>query len=65
MAVKLSVGETMNIFNKKPETLNEAIDLKKKVRESGFPDAFVTATYQGKRIYLTELEKQGIIQFDK
>ena len=47
------------------KTLNEAIDLKKKVRESGFPDAFVTATYQGKRIYLTELEKQGIIQFDK
>ncbi len=47
------------------KTLNEALDFKKKVRTGGFPDAFVTAIYNGKRVYLTELETMGIIKLDK
>lgn len=47
------------------KTLNEALDSKKKIRSSGFPDAFVTAIYNGKRVYLTELETMGLIKLDK
>lgn len=43
------------------KTLNEAIAHKNKVREAGQKDAFVTAIYQGKRVYLEDLEKIGLI----
>lgn len=43
------------------KTLNEAIIHKNKVREAGQKDAFVTAIYQGKRVYLEDLEKIGLI----
>jgi tetratricopeptide (TPR) repeat protein len=43
------------------KTLNEAIAHKDKVRAAGQKDAFVTAIYQGKRVYLEELEKLGLI----
>lgn len=43
------------------KTLNEAIAHKDKVRAAGQTDAFVTAIYQGKRVYLEELEKLGLI----
>ena len=42
-------------------TLNEAIAHKDKVRAAGQKDAFVTAIYQGKRVYLEDLEKLGLI----
>jgi tetratricopeptide (TPR) repeat protein len=42
-------------------TLNEAIAHKNKVRAAGQSDAFVTAIYNGKRVYLEELEKLGLI----
>lgn len=47
---------TMGSFN----TLAEAEVLKKKVREAGITDAFVTAIYKGKRVYLEDLIKQDI-----
>lgn len=43
------------------KTLNEAIAHKEKVRAAGQADAFVTAIYNGKRVYLEELEKLGLI----
>lgn len=43
------------------KTLNEAIAHKDKVRAAGQKDAFVTAIYQGKRVYLEDLEKLGLI----
>lgn len=43
------------------KTLNDAIIHKNKVREAGQKDAFVTAIYQGKRVYLEDLEKIGLL----
>ncbi len=43
------------------KTLNEAIVHKDKVREAGQKDAFVTAIYEGKRVYLEDLERIGLI----
>jgi tetratricopeptide (TPR) repeat protein len=43
------------------KTLNEANAHRDKVREAGQKDAFVTAIYNGKRVYLEELEKLGLI----
>lgn len=43
------------------KTLNEAIAHKDKVKAAGQKDAFVTAIYNGKRVYLEELEKLGLI----
>jgi hypothetical protein len=43
------------------KTLNEAINHKKKVQSAGQKDAFVTAIYNGKRVYLEDLEKIGLI----
>jgi len=42
-------------------SLNAANEHCAKVRAAGQSDAFVTAIYNGKRVYLEELEKQGII----
>ncbi|MFL5762515.1 MAG: tetratricopeptide repeat protein [Bacteroidia bacterium] len=42
-------------------TLNEATAHKDKVRAAGQTDAFVTAIYKGKRVYLEDLEKLGLI----
>ncbi len=44
------------------ETLNKAFDHNKKVIKAGQPDAFVTVLYQGKRVYLEDLEKMGIFK---
>ena len=46
------------------KTLNEALEFKKKVRDAGISDAFITAIYQGKRVYLTELISQGLLQVE-
>lgn len=44
------------------KTLREAWDLNKKAVNAGQKDAFVTAYYKGKRIYLEQLEKLGIFK---
>ncbi|HEY0030594.1 MAG TPA: hypothetical protein VGC65_07540 [Bacteroidia bacterium] len=43
------------------KTLNEAASHKNKVQAAGQKDAFVTAIYKGKRVYLEDLEKIGLI----
>ncbi len=43
------------------KTLNSANDHCKKVRYAGQKDAFIIAIYNGKRAYLEDLEKEGII----
>jgi hypothetical protein len=43
------------------KTLEEAVAHKNKVRAAGQKDAFVTAILNGKRVYLEDLEKQGLI----
>lgn len=47
------------------KTLNEAIAHKNKVKAAGQTDAFVTAIYEGKRVYLEQLEKIGLIPVQK
>lgn len=47
------------------KTLNEALDFKKKVVGNGVADAFITAIYKGKRVYLTELVTMGLIEVNK
>jgi hypothetical protein len=42
------------------KTLGEAFEHNKKVVYKGQKDAFVTALYNGKRVYLEDLEKMGI-----
>lgn len=44
------------------KTLGEAWELNKKAVNAGQKDAFVTAIYQGKRVYLEELVKMGIFK---
>lgn len=43
------------------KTLESASEHKNKVRSAGQKDAFVTAIYNGKRVYLEDLEKLGLI----
>ncbi len=47
------------------KTLREAWDLNKKAVNAGQKDAFVTAYYKGKRIYLEQLEKLGIFKAEE
>ena len=42
------------------KTLGDAYEHNKKVINRGQKDAFVTAIYKGKRVYLEDLEKMGI-----
>ncbi|MBL7918907.1 MAG: hypothetical protein JNJ40_01255 [Bacteroidia bacterium] len=42
------------------KTLNEAFEFNKKVVKAGQTDAFVAVYYQGKRIYIENLERKGI-----
>jgi len=42
------------------KTLNEAFEFNKKVVKAGQTDAFVAVYYQGKRIYIENLERRGI-----
>ncbi len=59
--IKLDDGLT-RITVGKFNTLNEALEFKKKVRDAGISDAFITAIYKGKRVYLTELITMGLLQ---
>ncbi len=49
------------MLNKEYQTLNQVNEILKKVREDAVPDAFVICFYKGKRCYLEQLWKQGII----
>ncbi len=42
--------------------LNDAFEHNKKVIKAGQTDAFVTAIYNGRRVYLEELEALGIFK---
>jgi hypothetical protein len=44
------------------DTISKAYEYCKKVLEAGQKDAFVTAIYKGKRVYLEELEALGIFK---
>lgn len=50
---RITIGGSFN-------TLQKAYELNKKVVARGQKDAFVTAIYNGKRVYLEDLEKMGI-----
>ena len=52
-------------LDKEYKTLNQINEALEKVRKIAVPDAFVIATYKGKRCYLYELWKQGIIPEQK
>ena len=58
----LADGFTRITINGTFKTLEKAWEHNKKVIKAGQEDAFVTAIYQGKRIYLEELEKMGIFK---
>lgn len=47
------------------KTLAEAFELNKKVVMAGQSDAFVSVFYQGKRIYIENLEHKGIFVVNK
>jgi hypothetical protein len=50
---RITIGGTFN-------TLGKAYEHNKKVIKAGQTDAFVTALYKGKRVFLEELEEMGI-----
>ena len=53
------------ILNKEYKTLNEMNADLEQIRKIAVPDAFVVGFYKGKRYYLYELMKEGIIKDDK
>jgi hypothetical protein len=52
---RITIG---GVFN----TIRKAFEHNKKVINAGQKDAFVTAIYKGKRVYLEELEKMGVFK---
>lgn len=52
-------------LSKEYKTLNQVNEALEKVRKIAVPDAFVICDYKGKRCYLYELWKQGIIPEEK
>jgi hypothetical protein len=60
--LKLSDGITRFTIGGVFTTLNAANAHRDKVRAAGQKDAFVTAIYKGKRVYLEDLEKMGILK---
>ncbi len=53
------------MLNREYQTLNQINEVLKKVRGDAVPDAFVIGFYKGKRYYLEQLWKQGIIPEQK
>jgi len=53
------------ILNKEYKTLNEIKADLEQVRQIAVPDAFMVGFYKGKRYYIAELMKEGIIKEDK
>lgn len=60
-SMTLEDGVTRFTIGGEFKSLEEANSHCKKVRGAGQKDAFVTAIYNGKRVYLQELEARGII----
>lgn len=59
--VLLDDGVTRITIGGKFQTMRKAWEHNKKVINAGQKDAFVTAIYKGKRVYLEQLEKMGIL----
>ena len=63
---KMVVDDTPKfVLSKEYKTLNDIHTDLKQVRHLAVPDAFVVGFYKGKRYYLCELMKEGIIKEDK
>ena len=60
--ILLDDGITRITIGGKFNTIRKAFTHNKKVVLAGQTDAFVTAIYKGKRVYLEELEKMGIFK---
>jgi hypothetical protein len=58
--LKLDDGITRITIGGSFNTLGKAYEHNKKVIAAGQTDAFVTAIYKGKRVYLEQLEEMGI-----
>jgi hypothetical protein len=55
-------GNKKYVIDKSFNTINEAFQLKNKVIEKGISDAFITGFYNGKRFYLIDLVKKGMLR---
>jgi tetratricopeptide (TPR) repeat protein len=55
-------GGKKYVIEKSFSTINEAFQLKNKAIDKGISDAFITGFYNGKRIYLIDLVKKGILR---
>jgi hypothetical protein len=55
-------GGKKYVIEKAFNTINEAFLLKNKAIEKGIGDAFITGFYNGKRFYLIDLVKKGILR---
>jgi WD40-like Beta Propeller Repeat len=55
-------GGRKYVIEKSFGTINEAFQLKNKAIDKGISDAFITGFYNGKRIYLIDLVKKGILR---
>jgi hypothetical protein len=55
-------GSNKYVIDKAFNSINEAFQLKNKAIEKGIGDAFITAFYNGKRYYLIDLVKKGILR---
>jgi hypothetical protein len=55
-------GNKKYVIEKAYSTINEAFQLKNKAIEKGIGDAFITGFYNGKRFYLIDLVKKGILK---
>ncbi|MHB8258824.1 MAG: hypothetical protein ACYDCN_03185 [Bacteroidia bacterium] len=58
-------NHTRFMLKKEYQTLNQVNEALEQVRKIAVPDAFVICNYKGKRCYLYELWKQGIIPEEK
>ncbi len=61
-SLELSDGITRITIGGNFETIGQAYSLCKRVLQAGQSDAFVTAIYKGKRVYLEQLEVMGIFK---
>jgi hypothetical protein len=55
-------GGKKYVIEKSYTTINEAFQLKNKAIDKGIGDAFITGFYNGKRFYLIDLVKKGILR---
>ncbi len=55
-------GNKKYLIEKSSKSINEAFSIKNKAIELGISDAFITGFYNGKRFYLIDLVKKGILR---